>query len=285
VRTATRAGYDIVHAIGGCLPGANVITAQFCHAEWRKVAPEMSWYQRLVTRQAISDERRAYSDPGLRAVIAVSHRTAEEVQRHYGPLRVPIHAIPNGVDLQRFSPRPTPHSPHTPRLLLVGALDRKGLATAVRALAQMTTSCELLAIGDGDHQHYRDLASRAGVSDRVRIEPPRSDIAAAFALADAFVLPTRYEPFGMVIAEALASGVPVVTTRRAGAAELIREGVNGFTVEDPDDAAGFAAALDRIVGSTPERQESVAAAAREAVADLGWDRVAQRVLEVYRGLG
>jgi UDP-glucose:(heptosyl)LPS alpha-1,3-glucosyltransferase len=244
----------------------------------------MSWYQRLVSSQAIRDERRAYTDHRLRAVIAVSRRTAEEIQRHYGPLRLPVHVIPNGVDLERFSPRTTPHSPRTPRLLLVGALDRKGLATAIRALAMMTARCELVAIGAGDRERYRLLAAQAGVGNRVRIEPPRGDIAAAFAEADVFVLPTRYEPFGMVIAEALASGVPVVTTSRAGAAELIRDAVNGFTVEDPDDVTGFAAALEHVVGASPERRAAMAAAARESVRDLGWDRIARRVLEVYRSL-
>jgi glycosyltransferase involved in cell wall biosynthesis len=85
-----------------------------------------------------------------------------------------------------------------------------------------------------------------------------------------------------VIAEALASGVPVVTTSRAGAAELIRTGESGFVLEDPDDAGGFAAALDRVVGADDAARTRMAEAARAAVRGLTWDMVAERTLEVYR---
>ncbi len=238
---ARAGGYDVVHAVGGALPGASVITAQFCAAEWRRLDRRAGWYQRLVSAQAVRDERRAYRHPALRAVIAVSKRTAAEVERHYGPLRVPVEVIPNAVDSGLFAPRPadpaaaggTPRrdaSRRRARLLFVGAYDRKGLDMAIRALARLRGDAELLAIGGGDRARYRRLAASLGVADRVRLEPPRSRIAEAFAAADVFLFPTRYEPFGMVIAEALASGVPVVTSAMAGAAELIRDGESGYVV-------------------------------------------------------
>ncbi len=289
--------YEVVHGIGGALPGSTVVTAQFCAAEWRRVNPRAGIYQRLVSAQAARDEREAYRHPRLRAVIAVSRRTAGEIQRHYGPLAVPIHVVPNAVDQDAFRPRngaappalsgaPAARdagagAPHRPRLLFVGAYARKGLDTAIRALARMTCDAELLAIGDGDRERHLRLASQLAVADRVRLEPPRDRIEEAFAVADAFVFPTRYEPYGMVIAEALASGVPVVTTALAGAAELIVPGEAGFVLDDPEDAGGFAAALDRVVGDHRIRAR-MTRAARAAVRDLTWDMVAERTLEVYR---
>jgi glycosyltransferase involved in cell wall biosynthesis len=274
--------HDVVHGIGGALPGATVVTAQFCAAEWRRLNPRAGPYQRLVSAQAVRDERTTYGHPRLRAVIAVSRRTAEELERHYGPLAVPVTVVPNAVDPELFRPRERAGgSPGRARLLFVGAYERKGLDVAIRALALMRSDAELVAIGDGDRARHLRLASQVHVADRVRLEPPRERIEEAFALADAFVFPTRYEPYGMVIAEALASGVPVVTTALAGAAELIRPGESGFVLEDPEDAAGFAAALDRVVGD-PAARARMAQAARAAVRDLTWDMVADRTLEVYR---
>ncbi len=224
--------YDVVHTVGGALPGANVITAQYCHAAWRAVRRAATPYHRLVTAQAIAHERRAYRHPSLRAVIAVSRRTEAEVVTHYGPLAVPVTVIPNAVDPAVFAPRARPASNGPPVLLFIGAYERKGLDTAIRALARMSVPAELVAIGEGRRASLQRLAQELGVADRVRFGGVREDIASAFSGADAFVFPTRYEPFGMVVAEALASGLPVVTSAAAGAADLIRDGASGFVIDD-----------------------------------------------------
>jgi UDP-glucose:(heptosyl)LPS alpha-1,3-glucosyltransferase len=274
-----RGRFDIVHAIGGSLPGAQVVTAQFCHAAWREVAGRQSPYQRLVSCQSESDDRAAYRHPALRAVIAVSRRTADEVVAHYGPLRCPVTVIPNGVDPAVFAP-PGPPRPAAaePVVLFVGAIARKGLDTAIEALALMRTWAVLRAVGAGPTEVFERLAERRGVRGRVRFEAPTRDIAAAFRSADAFVFPSRYDPFGMVVAEALACGVPVVTSRVAGASELVTSGVNGMIVEDATDAAAFAAGLDTVLRD----RARLSAAAPAAVAGLDWETIAGRTLAVYR---
>lgn len=281
-RLLSGATYDVVHTVGGALPGASVITAQFCHAAWQTVNRRASTYELLVTQQAIRHERSAYRHPALRAVIAVSRGTADDVEHHYGPLAVPVTVIPNAVDAARFAPLPEGRPGYErPVLLLVGAYARKGLDTAIRALARMRTPADLVAVGDGDRGHYVRLARELGVAERVRLQPRTPDVARWFAMADVFVFPTRYEPFGMVVAEALASGLPVVTSAAAGAAELVREGESGHVIADPEDAEGFAAALDGILGDG-SRREAMARAARHAVRHLTWDMVAERTLDVYR---
>jgi UDP-glucose:(heptosyl)LPS alpha-1,3-glucosyltransferase len=281
-RLVAAGGYDLVHTVGGALPGADVLTAQFCHAAWARACPPASAYQRLVVRRAAADERRAFRHPNLRAVIAVSRRTAEDVAEHYGPLAHTPTVIPNGVDLEAFTPVARPSLDGRPaRLLFVGAFARKGLDVAIRALAAMRRSASLCAVGEGPHAAYRRLAHQLGVADRVRLEPPRHDIATAYREADAFVFPTRYEPFGMVIAEAMATGLAVVTSRVAGAAELIADGVSGRVVADPEDWAAFAAALDAVLANDATR-EAAGRAAREAVRAVTWDRVAAETLAVWR---
>jgi UDP-glucose:(heptosyl)LPS alpha-1,3-glucosyltransferase len=285
-RILSQGRYDIVHTVGGAFPGASVVTAQFCHAAWRAVRREAGAYQRLVTAQAVRDERRAYRHPNLRAVIAVSQRTAQEVGRHYGPLSVPVTVIPNAVDSARFAPaaRRGPTSTNAvPQVLFVGAYERKGLDTAIRAVAAMRTRVELVAVGAGDRARFTALARSLGVADRVRLEPPRRDIAECFREADAFVFPTRYEPFGMVVAEAMASGLPVVTSAAAGAADYVRDGESGYVIPDAEDSAAFARALDRIFADDGSRSK-MAGAARAAVAPLTWDWVAERTLAVYRNI-
>jgi glycosyltransferase involved in cell wall biosynthesis len=101
--------------------------------------------------------------------------------------------------------------------------------------------------------------------------------------ADAFVLPTRYEPFGLVITEALACGTPVVTARSAGAAELTRDGSEAILLDDPWDVAELAAALRRLAEAR-ERWPQMAAAARAAAMPWTWDKIWRQTDELYSEL-
>ena len=114
-------------------------------------------------------------------------------------------------------------------LLFVGSgFERKGLATAIDALGELGDDhARMIVIGKGRRLPYEELAGRRGVPDRVVWLGPRRDTERWYGAADVVVLPTRYEPFGNVHLEALASGVPMVTSVRAGGAELIRDGAIG----------------------------------------------------------
>jgi UDP-glucose:(heptosyl)LPS alpha-1,3-glucosyltransferase len=190
-----------------------------------------------------------------------------------------VTVIPNGVDPAVFAPPGPPRAARMePVVLFVGAFARKGLDTAIEALALMRTRVLLRAVGGGPAGRFERLARRLGVRGRVLLEAPTRDIAAVFQSADAFVFPSRYDPFGMVVAEALACGVPVVTSRVAGASELVTQGVNGIVVGDASDAAGFAAGLDAVLRD----RARMSAAAPAAVAGLVWGTIAERTLAVYR---
>ena len=190
-------------------------------------------------------------------LVAIARRGKDEIERLYGvdPGRVAV--VYNGVDLERFHPknralyraqaRAEIGVPEDAWLnLFVGSgFERKGLATAVETLATLDDErTRLVVVGRGDRHPYEALATRLGVGDRIAWLGPRLDVERWYAAADALVLPARYEPFGNVHLEALASGVPVVTSTRAGGAEVIEEGVNG-AVREPHDAAGFGEALAR----------------------------------------
>jgi UDP-glucose:(heptosyl)LPS alpha-1,3-glucosyltransferase len=197
--------------------------------------------------------------------------------------------IYNGVDLDRFHPaRAASHRAATRAeagltkaehvLLFAGSgYERKGLATAIEALPRLDGT-RLIVIGRGDETRYRRLAARLGLTDRIRWLGLRSDLERWYAAADVLVLPTRYEPFGNVHLEAMASGLPVITTTAAGGAELVEEGKNGAVVS-PDDAAGVAAAVERLRG---ENRVALAEAARRAAEPYTYGRQAEEFERLYR---
>jgi len=299
-----RERFDLVHAVGGCLPGASVVTAQYVHAAWRaarrryhvRESPTLvhALYHRLVGRQAEAFDRRTYGHPALRAVIAVSRRTRDELARHHGVGTERIRVVPNGVDPATFDRARWPGARaelraalggglagDAPVALLIGTFARKGLDTAIAALARASGTAHLVVAGTGDTDWANRVAGASGLAGRLHLLGPRRDIAALCAAADVFLLPTRYEPFGMVIAEAMAASLPVVVAGCAGAAEYVRNGENGFVVEDADDVEGFAAALRAILADR-SRAEAVGRAARETAGALAWPLVVAQTEAVYR---
>lgn len=206
-------------------------------------------YHRLV----LALERRLFATTP--AVVAIAHRGYREIRELYrvDPGRLAV--IYNGVDLDRFHPRLRERERGRARaeagipgeawtLLFVGSgFERKGLGTAIEALAlSEDRRAVLVVIGRGHAAPYQALARRLGVADRIVWLGVRSDVERWYAAADVCVLPSRYEPFGNVHLEALASGVPVVASTEAGGSELIRPGVNGAVV-DPRNPRAVAAAV------------------------------------------
>ncbi len=301
LRTASGAGMDVAHALGGCMPGASVVTAAYCHAAWREARARYGlgerfavrrWYQDRVTDQSEAFERRAYAHPDLRAVIAVSSSTADDLTRHYGVPRERITVVPNGVDADTFDRARYPEARHwlraslglgddVPVALFAGTYVRKGLETAIRAAAAASPDLHLVVAGSGPFHVARRWDRDVGLGERLHLLGPRADVAALYAAADLFVLPTRYDPYGMVVTEAMASGLPVVVSAAAGAAGLIEHGRNGWVVREPDDADGFAAAMRAILADRGAAAEA-GVRAREAVRGLDWATIARRTEEVYR---
>ncbi|MBI1846732.1 MAG: glycosyltransferase family 4 protein [Candidatus Rokubacteria bacterium] len=188
-------------------------------------------------------------------IVAIARAGKREIEALYGVAPARVSVVYNGVDLERFHPgnreawrravrREAGLSDEACVALFVGSgFERKGLATAIEALAAPPAhAARLVIIGRGGEAPYRALAARLGVAGRVTWLGPRRDLERWYAAGDALVLPARYEPFGNVHLEALASGLPVVTSEMAGGAEVIVPGDNGFVVP-PRDATAVADAL------------------------------------------
>jgi UDP-glucose:(heptosyl)LPS alpha-1,3-glucosyltransferase len=123
------------------------------------------------------------------------------------------------------------------------------------------------------------LAASLGVGDRVRFAGPVQDISTWYAAADLLLLPTVYDPFANVCLEALACGVPVVTSAANGAAEILTE-ETGVVVEAASDVAGFAAAVDTVLGWGPSR----AGACRRMAERYSLERHLRETLSLYEAV-
>ena len=224
-------------------------------------------------------------------ISANSERTGNDLVRFYGADPAKIKVIYNGVDAERFSPANARHRGEVRRrygipedalvVLFVGEYRRKGLATVVRAVGHLDDPrVHLLAVGRGDAEHYRILAAQAGIGGRATFAGPTRDVERVFGAADLFAFPTYYEPFGMVITEAMASGLPVITPRSAGASEMIEDGVSGLLLDRPGDPEELGGKIRSLLSGEAGRRE-MGRRARPAVSGYGWAQVAEDTLSLY----
>lgn len=242
----------------------------------------------------LAAERRLFSSARLKAVICISEMVRQDILRYFPIAPDKLQVIYNGVDTEEFHPRlQTLHRdtirdqlaiPRSSRVFLfVGSgFERKGLKTFIQALAQLDGDAYGVVVGkDKKMNHFKRLAQHAGLEDRVRFLGGCDDVKPFYGCADALVFPTLYEPFGNVALEALASGLPVLTTPSAGAAELIRDGINGY-VRDALDVRGFAAAMAR----TPhgESLHPMRLAAREAAEPYTLEAMSRQMIQFYEQL-
>jgi len=238
--------------------------------------------------------RRPFREADL--VIAVSSAELQWM-RPLIPLTTRTVVIPNGIDLKdfegdgdgrRFRDR---HGVHGPLLLYTGRLAaNKRLDTVIRLLPDLIKEFPdlvFVAVGE-DHamgREWRDLADRLGVAGHVKFlgHVDRAELVEAYRACDAFVLPSDYEAFGIVLLEAMACGKPVVATRVGGVPDIVRHGETGLLVEFGD-AEAMRRALTSLLGDHVARRELGGAARRAVGREFDWDAVVGRIEEEYRVL-
>ncbi|MEK6806070.1 MAG: glycosyltransferase family 4 protein [Pseudomonadota bacterium] len=219
---------------------------------------------RRLDRVSLEIEEQAFRHPRLRRVIVNSEMVGREVQRHFDFPASRIAVIHNGVDAQRYD-----RDAHTLAacalrqslgiaadavvfLFLGSGFHRKGLAETLEAFARLPPVTRLLLVGaDHDLPRYREQARRLNIDARVCFLGERADTPVCYAAADVFVLPTRYDPFANATLEALASGLPVITSDRNGGAEVLTPGRDGAVVALEHGSEGLAQAMSE--WSDPQR--------------------------------
>ncbi len=290
-------GFDIVHAQGLCSLNYDVLTAHICNRAWyrarRATRTAVGWRERLVDRvfdSLVSPmEKWLYRSSSASPVIAISEVTRRNLFKFYRR-EEKVSVIHHGVDGGLFKPANRRLYRAEVRaslrltesefvILFVGNL-RKGALFAIQALEHLKEG-KLLLVSPTPPKDYEHVVGQLGLTERVIFCSPTETIERYYAAADAFVFPSPYEDFGMVISEAMASGLTVITGREAGAAELIEHEREGFLLEDPSDAEEIALYLRRLM-TEPQLGETIGRAAREKMEQYTWDAVAERTMEVYR---
>ena len=252
---------------------------------WTEVSP----YHRYV----LAIERRLFASPLLKAVICNSKMVRQDIHDRFGLPDERLPVVYNAVDSEAFSPKLRAHRnsmrqklgvpPDATLFLLVGSgYVRKGVAAALTALSRLPGNAHLLVVGrDKARGRYKRMARQLGIASRVALVGAQDDPKPFYGAADAFVLPTLYDPCPNAALEAMACGLPVVTSTKCGAAELVLEHDAGFVCDAHD--------LDALTAHMRTMTDAEARAgrgerAREAVLTLTPEAMTLQLVLLYRDL-
>lgn len=293
--------YDLVQSHER-IPGCDIYRAgDGLHREWlaqraRVLGPVSRLLQRmnLYHRYVLRAERNLFLAERLRAVICNSRMVCDEIRRNFDVAEEKLHVIYNGVDTERFHPRlkamhrakmrdrlRIPEA--APVFLFVGSgFERKGAAALLRIFPNLPAEARLIIVGkDKDMRRYEDSIDDSSVVDRILFAGPQKEVGPYYGMADVLVLPTLYDPFPNVVVEAMACGLPVITSLKCGAAEMITTGVNGYVCDALDLGALRSAMIELI---SPERRQRMGDAARRTVASMSLDNMGRELVNLYEQL-
>ena len=257
---------------------------------WERIALTLNpyhWY-------TLAAEKRLFQSPRLRAVICNSNMVKAELRRYFGLDEAKLHVIYSGVDLALFQPglRQTWRERKRAELgiadsamvfVFVGSgFRRKGLPQLLRALSGVRDAHLVVVGADKELPRLRRAAVQARLSDRVHFAGGQEDVKPWYGMADCFVLPTLYDPFPNAALEAMACGLPLITSLQCGAAEFVESGVEGYVCRDPLDVVELARCLN--LAAAPGQAQRMGVAARRRVEAYGLAVMAQQLTRLYSEL-
>jgi glycosyltransferase involved in cell wall biosynthesis len=295
---------DVVFSPGVNCLDADAVSVHIIFAEFlRQVNDQLkfarnsvwSWprllHRNLYYRLIISLERRVFTNPRVKLILT-SPRSAAELERFYSR-RENVPAIYAGVDHGTFNPQRRSALRGEARallnlreseltLLLIGNdWRKKGLTVLLDALAKLrdlplrllVVSHEPVAVQQSAFRHHPMFGS-------VKFLPPRRDVEFYYAAADVYTGPSLEDTFALPASEAMACGLPVIMSERAGVSAFITAGVDGLILEDPTDAASLASKIRRLY-EDPEYREHLGAKAAETARQFSWEQNARDLAAIF----
>lgn len=281
------------HAVlgfGAVSPNDSVTWVQSVHARWLETSRSKQFRGRLKRklnpfhRVAIAREKALFGGRRYRRLLALTPEVADDLVQYYGVPLEDIDIVPNGVDPVEFCPvdegrkaelRARFGAANDKKLIsfIANESDRKGLPQLIEAVSRLKDpAVHVLAAGRVGPAVAR-LAEEFGVQDQVTWVGLVEEVAPVFQVSDLFVLPTAYEAWGLVIVEALACGVPVITTRLAGAACVVKENENGCLLDAADDVDTLTAYIRTSLDRKDWNSQEIAA----SVEAYAWKNIIARV--------
>jgi glycosyltransferase involved in cell wall biosynthesis len=261
--------FDLLYSPGVNAFGADAISVHVVFGEfYRRVRPRLRLRGTALSLWPVIIHRRLYYSlicflEGLiytrkgTALTAISQHSVDCLKELYS--RDDVRVIRYGVDTSVFSPNARKARRDSERsslqmassefcLLLIGNdWKNKGLDALLRAVAE----CEkfplhLLVVGSDDRREYYEAVQELGINTKVKFLEPSADVMKFYAAADAYVGPSLEDAYGLPILEAMACGLPVIASARAGASEILRDAENGFILHNPEDSQELAALLRKL---------------------------------------
>jgi UDP-glucose:(heptosyl)LPS alpha-1,3-glucosyltransferase len=298
-RAIAREGVDLIHTHERIFEADLFTMHGIPHRLW--VRDVRKKRMSLFDRSTQWVEEKLIANPRCRRFLAVSTITKEKFIGEFGVEDSRVLVLPPGTDVERFARRNREGcraelrrslglDPATPILLFVSMnFEVKGLDYVMRGLAQLKRETEqpvplLFIVGRGNEGQYRRLAGELGIGENVRFSgvTGRENLDAIYLGSDLFAMLSRFDTFGMAALDAMAASLPVVLSGNVGAKDLVRDGVNGFVVGDPADAAAVAERLAQLLSA--ETRKRMGQEAFRTACGQSWDEVARRQIDLYEEL-
>lgn len=272
-----------------------------CHIEYLRSMEyaEKGFFPRLFSKMNPKEavilrlEKAGFQEKASRVITSVSKRCKEEIMRNYGVPDRKIRVVYNGVDLDRFHPKHRRfalakiralfgfHDDDILMLFCGSGFKRKGLGQAIEAMAHIPRDkkVRLLVVGRDNVGAYRSMVHKLKIKDRVFFLGPRDHIHEYYAACDLLLHPSLYDPFPNVCLEAMASGIPVVTTKITGVAEIIDHGKDSLVMEREGDVADIVNALNILLDKGV--RERMGAEARAKAERFPIERCIDENIKIY----
>lgn len=286
--------FDVIIACGAVTSQkTDVNVVHFVHSTWlnspfhtSRISKNLyGAYQWLFT--ALNARWEKHSFKSTKILIAVSETIKQELIEIKSP-EEKIQVVLNGVDLDEFAPialsRQLFGLPEKVNLaLFVGDFrtNRKNLDSVLKALVNVP-NLHLAVVGNAEKSPYPQLARQLEIDARVHFLGYRSDVAKIMQVVDFFVFPSRYEPYGMVVSEAMASGLPVITTSVSGVSAIVTP-ESGIVLTDSEDVQSLTDALV-LLADNPKIRESMGLAARAIAEQHSWTSKANAYVDIFESL-
>jgi UDP-glucose:(heptosyl)LPS alpha-1,3-glucosyltransferase len=272
-----------------------------CHIEWLKqrwkrtgLPGKLSVISNPYHWLILALERSILNGHKFKKIIAISEMVKKNILDNYKVTPADIAVIYNGVDLEKFHPanrgkyRDEIRQKHGVSdtdfvvLFMGSGFERKGVGYLIAAVESLGLPVTVMIVGKGPEKKFKAPSSQR-TGGKIIFCGPQKDNYKYYAAADIFVFPTMYEPFGNVHLEALASGLPVITTKNSGGSEIIKDGVQGFVIRQPEDIKAIAEKIQFFLHNR-ERLEAMSKNARSLAEEFTFEKHIGRIRELYKSI-
>lgn len=295
--------FDIVYNNGcGATFIQDVITSASVHLAWMKETKKevlKKYFLNPMHYWTIFVESINYRNikmENYKKVIAISNFIKRHLMNYYLIPEDKIVVIYHGVSPDEFNPQKREKyfslirskysiSKDDTVLLFVGnEFKRKGLKYVFEAMKILNNkNLKLLVVGNGEIKFFRTFADSLGIGENVVFAGFCEDVSIYYSVADIFIFPSTFDAFGLVVLEAMASGIPAIVSASTGASEIIEHGVDGFVVDDYRNSSEFARVITDLIKSK-ELMNRIGKLARSKAEKFTWDSVAEKTLEVFKNV-